>query len=133
MDAYTNEAKQSWFQNLQNGSNSWWQQRSKSERIFCYASISLAISTFIFIILASSTSTKNQNQKKFRETCNSPICISSATAILDTIDESVSPCNDFYHFACGNWLDRKPILDHKQHVSTFSSIQEDIYTKLRSN
>jgi len=36
--------------------------------------------------------------------CLEPYCIKAADYLLDSIDPTVNPCEDFYHFACGTWL-----------------------------
>ncbi|XP_018570929.1 neprilysin-2-like [Anoplophora glabripennis] len=39
-----------------------------------------------------------------QQICDSPECVQAATHILDTVDPTVNPCEDFYKFACGTFL-----------------------------
>ena len=55
-----------------------------------------------------------------------------AARILRTIDESVSPCHDFYQFACGKWIETTIIPEHKSSQSTFDDLQDELNKKLRS-
>lgn len=43
------------------------------------------------------------------ETCLTPVCVQVSAAILDSIDPSIDPCDDFYQFATGGWLAAHPI------------------------
>lgn len=41
--------------------------------------------------------------------CKTPACIQAASSILNAMDPSVDPCDDFYQYACGGWERQSPI------------------------
>ena len=51
------------------------------------------------------------------EPCLTKACITLTNAILSSLDPDVSPCEDFYHFACGKW-EQKHALKPGKHTHT---------------
>lgn len=49
------------------------------------------------------------------------------------MNPDVEPCDDFYKFACGGFLDTTIIPDDKTTVNTFSLIVDDLEEQLRSS
>ena len=41
--------------------------------------------------------------------CNSVQCVRSSAEILNSMDLSVDPCEDFYGFVCNGWIQKHPI------------------------
>ncbi|CAG7819681.1 unnamed protein product [Allacma fusca] len=41
--------------------------------------------------------------------CHSKLCENAASAIKTSIDVSINPCDNFYDFACGKWIQHNPI------------------------
>jgi endothelin-converting enzyme/putative endopeptidase len=57
-----------------------------------------------------------------------PVPVIDPTAI----DHSVSPCDSFYKFACGNWIDKNPIPADRGRWSRFDVLTELNLEKLRA-
>ncbi|KAM0789178.1 hypothetical protein ACM66B_000026 [Microbotryomycetes sp. NB124-2] len=45
------------------------------------------------------------------QVCTTPTCVQVAAEVINGMDTSVDPCDDFYLFANGNWLKTHPIPD----------------------
>ena len=64
-------------------------------------------------------------------TCLTSGCVRAAADFLRNMDPSVDPCQDFYRFSCGSWVDSQVIADDRTSVSIFSLLQDDLNNKLR--
>ncbi|XP_054160650.1 neprilysin-2-like isoform X2 [Oppia nitens] len=79
-------------------------------------------------IQLSANSIQNINDN---DVCLTPGCVKAAAELIKNINEKVSPCDDFYKFACGGWVDNQVIPDDKTSVSVFSLLQDELNNKLR--
>ncbi|KAK7877496.1 hypothetical protein WMY93_031836 [Mugilogobius chulae] len=59
-----------------------------------------------------------------RSVCLTQACVSVAAQIVEALDRTVDPCQDFYQFSCGGWIRRNPLPDGRSRWSTFNSIWE---------
>lgn len=72
------------------------------------------------------------NTKAYENLCLTPGCVHSASNMLNQMDNSVEPCDDFYSFACGNFVKETIIPDEKVSVNTFSIISDKLQEQSRT-
>ncbi|KAF5283678.1 hypothetical protein FQA39_LY17253 [Lamprigera yunnana] len=69
--------------------------------------------------------------KKQNNVCLTPNCISAASTMLDYLDRNMDPCDNFFKFACGNYLKKQKIPDGKRSVSAFSLTAERMENQIQ--
>uniref|UniRef100_A0A4W3HNE5 Neprilysin n=1 Tax=Callorhinchus milii TaxID=7868 RepID=A0A4W3HNE5_CALMI len=65
------------------------------------------------------------------DVCQTPMCISAAARILESLDSRVDPCENFYQYACGGWLKKYIIPETKSHYSTFHVLRGELEVVLK--
>ena len=51
---------------------------------------------------------------------------------MENLNPAMNPCDDFYEFACGGWIRRRPIPDDQASITEFGRLRSDLNHKLRS-
>ncbi|XP_036918026.1 membrane metallo-endopeptidase-like 1 [Sturnira hondurensis] len=65
------------------------------------------------------------------ETCTSPGCVIAAARILQNMDPSREPCDDFYQYACGGWLRRQVVPETNSRYSIFDTLRDELEVTLK--
>ncbi|KAH9507107.1 NEDD8 protease nep2 [Dermatophagoides farinae] len=80
---------------------------------------------------SSSSSAINWPPTPTTDVCLTQGCVRAASELITNMNENVSPCDDFYQFACGGWIKNQVIPDDRTTVSVFSLLQDELNHKLR--
>ncbi|XP_068703187.1 endothelin-converting enzyme homolog isoform X1 [Montipora foliosa] len=64
--------------------------------------------------------------------CNTATCLETAARLTRNMNESVDPCEDFFHFACDGWIRDNPIPPSENEYITFIKKIQANNEKLRN-
>ncbi|CAF2933114.1 unnamed protein product [Rotaria sp. Silwood2] len=101
----------------------------RSKRIYILLGILVgifAISTAVSTVILAMKDSKKTGTIANHELCVTPYCVKAANYLIESIDETVEPCEDFYHFACGTWIKKTRIPDDAGAANTFSLLRTQL-------
>ncbi|KAL7744832.1 hypothetical protein ACLKA6_007124 [Drosophila palustris] len=114
-----------------------WRSRNKTEKWLLITTFVMSIVILTLLTLmwsnGSSDNTKHvvhvQPLKKDclsanELPCLNEHCIFASSEILKSIDDSVDPCDDFYGYACNQWIKNNPIPEGKSTWGTFGKLEQ---------
>ncbi len=64
--------------------------------------------------------------------CSTELCVQSAAVYLRNMDRSMDPCENFYQYSCGGWINNNVIPEDRTSVSTFGRLDDDVTVKCKA-
>jgi len=76
----------------------------------------------------NSRSSKSSSEKRV---CRTEQCYAVADKIRGSMDTSISPCHDFYDFACGSWINNRKIPSCENEITSFTVLTKTIENQIK--
>jgi len=100
-------------------------------------SVKVLIITVALIHVATTVSQEYENKNQCLTENGHPVCVTSgcihtASQVLKNLDESINPCDDFYKFACGGFLEKTIIPNDKSFHISFNIIADELIEQLKN-
>ncbi|KAL0132369.1 hypothetical protein PUN28_000269 [Cardiocondyla obscurior] len=93
--------------------------------------VGLLAVTIIALIVALTLQLAVFRTEKYKEMCQSEECIETAARVMGAMNRSMDPCQDFYNFACGGWINKNPIPQSQTFWDQLSFLREELLNNLR--
>ncbi|CAG7836817.1 unnamed protein product [Allacma fusca] len=86
-----------------------------------------------FLMLAVSATNKSQEGiSNLDEICMSPECVITAERVMNSMDSTQNPCEDFFAFSCGGWMAKNPIPESSTNWDQFDVLREKMNREIKS-
>ncbi|CAL8355461.1 membrane metallo-endopeptidase-like 1 [Gadus morhua] len=82
-------------------------------------------------VWTSSTDKGQQHGSNINNVCTTAECVVAAARLLQNMDASVKPCENFYQYACGGWLERHVIPETSSRHSVFDILGDKLEIVLK--
>jgi len=117
-----------------------WKERSSVERRLVAGLVVALLASgglLVALVVVSSSSsirdtpTKEGLRAEENDVCLTQGCIGAANMLLENMNRTADPCEDFYQFACGGFEERVIIPDDRSSRSQFAVIGDKLIQQLR--
>lgn len=64
--------------------------------------------------------------------CTTKECVLAAADLLEAMNATADPCDDFFQFACGGWVRKNPIPDSKSRYTQFDVLRDQLTATMKT-
>lgn len=68
----------------------------------------------------------------YNNICLTEGCVTAAAAVIEKLNQSIDPCDNFYEFACGKFLQETEIQDEQVAMMSFVTVNDKVQQQLRT-
>lgn len=97
-------------------------KRTTTEKVLCVLFVAILCVTIVLAGIIIFFATKYEKQ----DVCLTAACARAAANVLNSVDFSVNPCDNFYEFACGRWMQRNIVPEDKSYHATFTALRDEV-------
>lgn len=103
----------------------------KLERTLRCSSVIIIALGLSLVALGVYTSVLVITDYKSPRPCLSEVCVNTASRVLAAMNKSVDPCEDFYEYACGGWIEKNPVPEWATSWDQLAILRERLVSDLR--
>ncbi|KAH3821495.1 hypothetical protein DPMN_123259 [Dreissena polymorpha] len=114
--------------------------RSGSSRVLVFLVVLFALTTVALAVVVALTVLKVKDIENLvpvateppstaeteSDICLTEGCVMAAARLRGAMDTKVNPCDDFFNFACGTWIQKHVIPEDKSSFGTFTQLGDDV-------
>lgn len=79
-----------------------------------------------FVLFIVQLTLITQSAAKYENRCSTLSCVHSSATIIQRLNADVDPCDDFYEYACGTFLEEQHTPDEKSTVNTLAQMNDKL-------
>ncbi|XP_067659555.1 neprilysin-like [Haliotis asinina] len=127
---------------------SWWNRRSGMEKkmvaliVLCFLVAVALLVVVVVLAVERNNAAPNEHAHvmpntspkpgKLTSVCLTPGCVATAARLNDMMNMNADPCDNFYEFACGSWMEKNIIAEDKSTNDIFTILDDSLLIKLQN-
>ncbi|XP_063976266.1 neprilysin-4-like isoform X1 [Diachasmimorpha longicaudata] len=108
------------------------EEKTYKERRLVIVVVLLTVAVIALVATLCLQMTFFNSRGEEREMCQTDECIKTAARMIEGMNRTVAPCEDFYKFACSGWIARHPIPQSQSSWDQLSLLKEELLQNLRT-
>ncbi|XP_023930213.1 neprilysin isoform X2 [Lingula anatina] len=109
----------------------------RKERILLAVSMALLVGCIVVLVLfltgvVNPAPLGQSSPVTEKDVCLDPECVRTAANLLNGMDQTIDPCDDFFEYACGAWNRKNIIPEDKSSYNTFGKLRDELQVLLKA-